>query len=235
MQYHAGRVRRLVAVLAAVLVASGVTLAGMGVATASGRPSQFAVIKFLPALDEVTLQIPTPPCPHPSKGCVWRLTVNEPLAPGTPFLGQATGTSGLLVVKYPATVCGTVQGDASIALQADVSVGGTVWHFRVGHRITIPCPSTGPTPVNPTVAAVVSVDPAATGSLTAATSVGDPGSNTVSAAAASQLPFTGTDVRSLALLGGSLALAGLLLGAGLDQRRRAARRVQRITDWFFRL
>ncbi len=237
MRDHGGSVHRLVAVVAALLVVSGVTIAGMGVATASARPSQFAIIKFIPSLDEVTLQIPTPPCPHPSSGCIWKLSVNEPFAPGMPFLGQAIGTTGLLVVKYPATVCGTVQGDASVALQADVSIGGTVWHYRVGHRITIPCGSTGPAApvgVAPAAGSVAAADPSAAEPFTAALPSDDPGPAMTSAPVA-QLPFTGLDVRPLALIGGFLALAGLVLIAGFDQRRWAMRRLRFISDWFFQL
>ena len=220
---------RLVAVLSAIVIASGITIAGMGVATASMRPSQFVIISFVPSLDEVTLQIPTPPCKHESRGCVWKLSVNEPLAPGTPVLGQATGRSGLLVVKYPAAVCGTVQGDASVALQADVSVGGSVWHYKVGHRITIPCPSTSP--------GAAPADPAATGTapFTGAPSTADQSGHAVQTAAVAQLPFTGVGVRSLALTGTSFVLAGLVLAAGLEQRRRLVRRVRVMASWLFGL
>jgi hypothetical protein len=129
-------------VAAAVSIALGVTLVNMGVASAASRPSAFPIIKFIPAENEVTLLIPTPPCRNTPPGCVWKLSVNEPFAPGTPLLGVAIGTSGLLTVTYPPLTCGVIQGDASREIQADVSVGSQHFRLEVGHRLTIACPGT---------------------------------------------------------------------------------------------
>ena len=132
-----GSTSRRIAAVVAFSVVVGVPLAGTGVATAALRPKHFVVIKFVPSANEVTLQIPTPPCRHGPPGCVWRLLVNEPFVPGEPLLGVVTGTSGLLTVTYPSTVCGVVQGDAS-----GMSAGSGRWRIKVGHRKTIVCPVT---------------------------------------------------------------------------------------------
>ncbi len=242
MREHGRRVHRRVAALAAALVVAGVTLASMGSATAAPRPSQFIIIKFIPSLHEVTLTIPTPPCKHGPPGCVWRLWVNEPFAPGAPVLGSAVGTSGVLTVTYPSTVCGTVQGDASVTLQADVSVGGQVWRYKVGHRMTIPCTPTSPVthpptatthPVAPTTTATTPApDPSSSATTalpftggTATTTTGPTTGKAVQTAAISQLPFTGIDLKPMVLMGMALILSGLLLASRLEQRRRALRRL----------
>ena len=229
---RSGAYRRL-AWLGAGLVVAGVALTGVGVASAATRPSRFVVIKFLPALNEVTLTIPTPPCPNGPPGCIWRLWVDEPFAPGAPALGSATGTTGTLVVTYPSTVCGTVQGDASVTLQADVSVGGEVWRYKVGHRTDIPCPPPGPPsppptspPTPPPAVTATTVTPATT--PTASPSTPDGGTTptkAVQTAAISQLPFTGIDLEPMALAGLASVLAGLLLATRLEERRRALRRL----------
>ncbi len=213
--------------MAAISIAVGVTLSGMGVAGAAPQPSKFVIIRFIQSLHEVTLQIPTPPCKHGPPGCVWKLSVNEPLLPGDPELGVATGTSGLLTVIYPSTVCGTVQGDAGVLLQADVSVGGQTWRYKVGHRLVIVCPPTIP-PTTPTHS--VPAQPPNDGG----TPPSPPGGATFTAngpqaavktAAPAQLPFTGIDLTPMALIGMSLVLCGLVLASRLDERRRALRRV----------
>jgi hypothetical protein len=232
--------------MAAGMIMAGLVLTGVGVANAAARPSRFVVITFLPAQHEVTLTIPTPPCKHGPPGCIWRLWVNEPFVPGAPALGSAVGTTGTLVVTYPATLCDTtVQGDASVTLQADVSVGGEVWRYKVGHRMELPaCPTPGSTtttttPVGPggtttttTVTPTTAVTPTTTATATAtaspvATSTTDPTTPTkaVQTAAISQLPFTGIDLEPMALLGMASVLAGLLLATRLEQRRRALRRL----------
>ena len=208
----------------------GVALTGIATATAAPGPSKFAIVKFLPSLNEVTLTVPTPPCRKGPPGCVWQLWVNEPFAPGAPVLGTATGTSGVLTVTYPSTVCGTVQGDASVALQADVSVGGLTFRHLFGHRLTIQCttttatadpqtaPPTGPTTQLP-FAGVISSSPT------------DPGTTATAArttAAVVQLPFTGLNVRPLAIIGSVLVLLGLMLVTRREHQRR-------LLDWFLGL
>ena len=245
MPEHGRRVHRRAARCAATVLVVGMVMVGTGAASAAPRPDRFAVITFIPASHQVTLTIPTPPCQGGPPGCVWRLWVNEPDTPGAPVLGSATGTSGVLVVTYPATVCGTVQGDASVLLQADVAVGGTVWRYKVGHRTIIPCPSTPPpTPPTPptsvttpttistvvppptTITTVIPPPVGADGQPPSTTSVPLTTTTAVRKAALAQLPFTGIDLEPMVLLGTALVLAGLVLATGLEQRRQALRRLQ---------
>jgi hypothetical protein len=249
MREHGRRVHRRIAALVVTLIVVGVALAGMGSATALPRPSQFVIIKFIPSLHEVTMTIPTPACKHGPPGCVWRLWVDEPFAPGAPVLGSAIGTSGTVTVTYPSTVCGTVQGDASVTLQADASVGGQFWRFKVGHRTAIPCPPTTPNvhpppPATPPVAATTPTRGAPDPTGAAATPVPVAGvaststpataspAKAVETAAISQLPFTGIDLTPMALIGMALVLGGLLLATGLEQRRRIRHRLHSTARWF---
>jgi hypothetical protein len=142
MRERGSSTNRRLAVVAAIVIALGVTLVNVGVASAASRPSAFPIIKFIPAADEVTLLIPTPPCRNTPPGCLWKLSVNEPFEPGAPLLGVAIGTTGLLTVTYPPLTCGVVQGDASREIQADVSDGSQNFRLVVGHRLTIGCPGT---------------------------------------------------------------------------------------------
>ena len=206
-----------IAAIVAFSVVVGVPLAGTGVATAALRPHHFVVVKFVPSANQVTLQIPTPPCRHGPPGCVWRLLVNEPFVPGEPLLGTATGMSGLLTVTYPSTVCGVVQGDAS-----GMSTGSMRWRYKVGHRMTIVCPVTRtahPPAVTPT-AVVTSSQP-----LTGSPSTSSPpaSSHTVQAPAIAPLPFTGIDIKPLALIGLAMVMGGLVFLTTLKGRRRALR------------
>jgi hypothetical protein len=226
MREHGKRVHRRVAALAAISIVAGVTLAGVGSAGAEPRPNRFVIIKFAPPLHQVTLTIPTPPCKHGPPGCVWRLWVNEPFAPGAPVLGSAIGTSGFLTVTYPSTVCGTVQGDASVTVQqANASAGGQTFRYEVGHRLTIPCTPTSASAHPPTG----TVQPSTTTPVptTQLAFTGATSSSTVKTAAVTQLPFTGLDVRPLAMIGIALVLLGLMLATPLLEQRR------RVLRWLF--
>jgi hypothetical protein len=210
--------------MAAGLVVAGLVLTGVGVAGAASSSPKFALITFVPTHHEVTLTIPTPPCKAGPPGCVWRLTVNEPFAPGAPALGQVTGTTGTLVVTYPATVCGTtVQGDASVQ-----AVAGGVWRYKIGHRTVVPaCPPPASTTTTTTKPGAVTPGATTTVPAAATTSVTDPTpARAVQTAALAQLPFTGIDIEPIGLIGMACVLAGLLLATRFEQRRRTLRRLR---------
>jgi hypothetical protein len=230
MRVHGKRVLWRIRGLAIITIVVGVALAGMGSGAAAQRsPGKFAVIKFFPSLHQVTLTIPTPPCKQGPPGCVWRLWVNEPFAPGAPVLGTVTGTSGVLTVTYPATVCGTVQGDASVTLQADVSEGGPTVRHKFGHRLTITCPPNSANSRPPTTTPDPTTQLPFTGAVSGSPT--DPASTSrvaTTTAAVSQLPFTGVDVRPLAVIGIALILLGLMLVTRPERQRR-------VVHWFFGL
>jgi hypothetical protein len=202
--------RRLVMAVAVGSVALGVVIPSAGAASASSRGGRFAVIKFSPASQVVTLDLPTRGCParHPSD-CVWKLVVNEPGVPGQPSVDSnpPTGTSGVLTVAYPKNFCGVIQ--------ADVMIGPAPWRLQFGHKATIQTASV--------------CDPSQlpfTGSTPAS---GSRGAVTVAKTTPAQLPFTGIDVRPLAIVGLSLMLFGLSLLTTLEQRRRTLRRFRYAT------
>lgn len=218
--------RRWLAVAAVGLVGLGVALIGSGTASASGRGA-FPVIKFWPTDQVVTLQIPSPPCrgDHPP-GCVWMLTVNEPNVPAQTLVGTAQGTSGLLTIDYPKNFCGVIQADAA--------VGPAPWSLVIGHRATIQTATvcdavTAPTTVTPTTAPLTTAPPATTPPaqlpFTGSASTSTTNAALVAQTTLERLPFTGVDVKPLAIVGTFLILLGLNILTTLEQRRRALRRV----------
>jgi hypothetical protein len=203
-------------------------LIGSGTASASGRGA-FPIIKFWPTDKVVTLQIPSPPCRGEHlPGCVWMLTVNEPNVPAQTLVGTAQGTSGILTIAYPKDFCGVIQADAA--------VGPAHWSLVIGHRATIQTaevcdPVTAPTTVSP---ATAPPPPAATPPANTPQAqlpfTGSASTSTTNAALVAQttverLPFTGVDVKPLAIVGTFLILLGLNILTTLEQRRRALRRV----------
>lgn len=227
---------------AATLIVLGVVLLTAGTADASARVTHFAYIKFSDSTGEVTLQIPTAPC----DSCEWMLSVNEPEVPGQTVVGSAVGTSGLLTVAYPSEFCGVIQADAFR--------GPAPWDLRFGHKRTIqtanPCVTTTtsepptttttttkaptptttkpPTTTTPPVTKATSQLPFSN-SASSSTTTHPVAVAAVSATATSPtqatLPFTGLNVKPLALIGTTLIIIGLLILTTLEQRRRALRRL----------
>ncbi len=235
MREHGRRVHRRRAAFAAIVIAVGVTQATTGVATAAPRPNKFVVVRIDASAHQVTLQIPTPSCVHSPPGCVWLLAVDQPFTAGDPQLGMVTGTSGLLTVTYPASACGVVQGDAEVTVPGRTA-GSERWRYKVGHRIDLPCPPTGPTHPDPTTPAPPTTPSAPTTPTAAVTPVSNPGTPTdggttgsggatpaVKTAVLTQLPFTGIDLTPMVLIGTLLVAAGLALTSGLEGRRRTFR------------
>jgi len=211
------------AALGSVLVGSVVV--GSAPASASARGA-FAVIKFWPAENVVTLEIPVPPCRNRPANCVWRLMENEPDVPAQTVVGTMTGTSGILTLPYPTNFCGVIQADALV--ESSPGAAGP-WSFQIGRRTQLYPPTC--TPVTPTgnEPTTTTTKPAAptpaaqlpfTGSPPTATS--DP--LLVAKAQPTQLPFTGVDVKPLAIVGASLILLALSILTTLEQRRRGLRR-----------
>jgi hypothetical protein len=246
--------RRLLLAMAVASVCVGGLFVAVGTASAQSRVGATAQVTFWPSFHEVTLTVPSPPCPTSNPSCTWLLEVNEPDVPAQTVLGSATGNSGILTVTYPADFCGVIQADALI--------GPSPWYLKYGHKDTVgsncDTPVTSATPVtspantpsvvvptsqlpySATVATPTTVDPT-TGTTAPATANQAVTATTV----ATQLPFTGVNVKPLALVGAALILAGLYVLTTIEQRRRALARVgasvrsnpvgvktSRITRWF---
>jgi len=197
------------------------------------RGYSHAVLRFNVAAAEAVLTLPTPPCPVAEPGCVWRLIINEPKAPGAPVVGSVTGTSGVLTLPFPA-YCGVIQADAQI---------GPVWVQRNGIRhkidncVTPPTTSTTASTSTTTTSTTVVKQPVVSAtSTTPTTSAALPFTAATTAAttakpatvAAAQLPFTGLDIRPMILVGAALVLFGGLLLTTVESRRRALRRASAI-------
>jgi hypothetical protein len=248
---------RVVAVVAAVFVASGAAMVTAGTAWSApghavqprvraadaGQPrirSAHAVLRFDVAAGVVQLTIPTPPCPVTDEQCEWMLLMNEPEVPGQPTVGTATATSGVLTLSFP-DFCGVIQADALI--------GPAPWTLTHGvrHRIdncgtttTKPAPTTTTTTTKPAAVTTTTTKPPQVSAasttpttsalpFTAATSASPTTTSGPGAtAAAAQLPFTGLDIRPLILLGSALILFGGLLLTTVESRRRALQRASAV-------
>ena len=127
MQTRGRRVNRWLAAVAAALIALGSTFVIVGSASASAPVGHFPVIRFWPNYNVVTMTVPLRVwCPKSKPFCEWQLYVNEPDIPSQTLVGTATGTSGILTVKYPKHFCGVIQADAL--------VGPSPWLFQFGHK-----------------------------------------------------------------------------------------------------
>lgn len=147
---------------------------------------------------QVTLTIPVPSCRtvRGAQACEWMLLVDEQGVTGTPIIGTAVGTSGDLVVNYPA-FCGVIQADALVRTPEH-------WHMVVGHQRTIATCTSGNHTVTPPPSSSPLVD-----------SQTNPGASSLGGSTLLTLPFTGTPVE--ALLVGGLFMVGL--GFVLTSRR----------------
>jgi hypothetical protein len=203
------------------------------------------VLKFVSSDNEVTLKMPTPPCPATSPTCQWMLLVNEPDVPAKTVVGFVTGTSGTLSIAYPTNFCGVIQ--------ADVYIGPAPWRLRFGHQRTIDtAQSCNPPPVSPNppvtppaVTASAGPSPAAPATPATPAPVAADAAAPQPSASTAQLAFTGVNVPPLAIAGSALLIAGIYIVTTIEQRRRALRRARRavtsesvgagavrMTDWF---
>jgi hypothetical protein len=250
------RANRWLAIAASVMVALGSMLVIEGAASAATPVAHFPVIRFWTAYHRVTLDVPARAwCPKSKPKCVWELFVNEPDIPAQTVVGIATGSSGVLMVDYPAHFCGV--------LQADAIVGPSPWLLEYGHQKMIKTGSCDPhtttttgvpnststtrphststtttrprsttTTTKPKHHVVTtttvklpftsSTTPATVGAVAATAAVN---ASTTSAPPTAQLPFTGADVRPLAILGTLLIIFGIYILTTLEQRRRVFRRM----------
>jgi hypothetical protein len=216
------------------MAALGLVVSISGVASASVSPNHFAVIRFWPDSNEVTLQIPQPACPAARPSCVWTLYVNEPYVPAQTEVGKVSGTSGILTVAYPPDFCGVIQADALL--------GPSPLKLQIGHQTAVTtapeCPPVTRDTVPPLKPLPASDPPPVTG---VGTGTGTTGSGTgtatltndpahAAAAEAAQLPFTGIDVKPMGYIGVAMVITGLLLASTFEKRRRALRRVKMRTE-----
>jgi hypothetical protein len=208
--------------------------------TLVAQPGGRAVLKFVSSGNEVTLKIPTPPCPATSPACRWMLFVNEPDVPAKTVAGLVTGSSGTLSIAYPTNFCGVIQ--------ADVYLGPAPWHLRFGHQRTIETAlSCNPPPVPPSPPVVTPAVTSGTVPTPTAPATADatPTPQPVTPASTSELAFTGANIAPLAIAGSALLLASIYILTSLEQRRRALRRASKaitpesvgagavkMTNWF---
>jgi hypothetical protein len=235
------------------LVTAGATAGASATTTTQATPQfAFPVLRFDATTSTATLIIPTPPCPGGATGCEWMLYANEPALPGTPTIGSVVGTSGTLTMVMPA-FCGVIQIDALIGPdwtyktgskhQVDTCTTPTTTTTDPTTTTTSTTTTTDPTTTT-TDPTTTTTDPTTTttgpttsttdpSKVAAATTLppngggsgGTGGSGTGSdTAGTSTLPFTGTNVRMMLLLGFSLILLGIMLLTSMETRRRLLRR-----------
>ncbi len=232
--------KRIVIAAAIVLAAAGaaVTTTASAASAAPAGPGVVLhpVITFDDVAHQVTLTIPTTPCPAAMPECIWKFFLNEPkLSVDVTTVYSEPGASGTLTIPYPDAFCGVIQADAYI--------GGPPWVPQRGFQHTISdCTSTPVTPPSPpsntpvTPAPIVpaattpppasppadaaTVTPsaapvvAATSAQPVTTATAPPATPAHVAPVATQLPFTGLDVEPLLFIGMGLVLLGLYLMLG---------------------
>ena len=143
--------------------------------------------------------------------------MNLPKEPGMPVAGQVTGTSGVLALDYP-NYCGY--------FQVDVLIGPSPWMIVSGVRhpdfaCVPPTTTTTTTTTTPVVVSSTTVPPNVASSTTVPNgSSSVPFTATSGTTTPSQLPFTGMEIKPLAILGGLLILIGGMVLTTVESRRR---------------
>lgn len=255
MQTRGRRVNRWLAAVAAAFIALGSIFVIVGTASASTPIGHFPTIRFWNSFKVVTMDVPERAwCPKSEPYCEWQLFVDEPDIPSQTVVGTATGTSGILTVHYPADFCGVLQADAIVGPSPWLLQFGRRHTVKTGScgtttttttvrppptttttlrpppttTTTRPCNCTTTTkpyshPTTTTTTTAQSLPFTSTSSAPAVIGRSDGPTPTTDAVA--QLPFTGADVRPLALIGSALILMGIYILTTLEQRRRAMRRM----------
>jgi hypothetical protein len=222
---------RVVAVVAAVLVATGAAMVTAGTAWSApghaAKPSTtstqatitsarahghavkpavtstHSVLRIDDAAGRVELTIPTPPCPVSNEHCEWMLVINEPELPGQPIVGSVTGTSGVLTLAFP-KFCGVIQADSLI--------GPAPWMATHGIRRRI---DTCTTPTTTTTTTSTKPPPATTKPTTTTTKPPQVSAATTTPTT-SALPFTAATSASPTTTAPHVAAAAQLPFTGLD-------------------
>ncbi len=119
-------------IIASVIAVTVVAAAAAGTAWGASGPSS-AIITFDDVAQQVTLQIPDPPCDVTEPNCVWKFFLNEPKE--SVDVATIFGTSGTLTLPYPANFCGIIQADAYVG----PSMNGP-WVPKRGWQHQIPPP-----------------------------------------------------------------------------------------------
>jgi hypothetical protein len=178
------------------LIGVGIALVALLGSMDAAGANPHAIFTF--SATQVTLSIPAPSCRtiREAQACEWMLLVEERGVTGTSVIGTVVGTSGDLVVNYPA-FCGEIQADALVRTPEH-------WHKIVGHQRTIATCSSGNHTVTPPPASSPVVN-----------SQTNPGASGLGGSTLLTLPFTGTPVE--ALLVGGLFMVGV--GVVLTSRR----------------
>jgi hypothetical protein len=213
-----------------------IVVAGAAAGTAWGGSPTSAVITF--EAQQVTLQIPVPPCTTAEPNCVWKFFLNEPKL--SVDVATVYGTSGTLTLAYPANFCGVIQADAYVGpSQAGPWVSKRGWQHTIeSSTCTTPTPPTGgggdALPVTPPPAAAPVVVPPIPTTTTTSTTADSPAPQaaavtpvvapTVAAASVTpttvpttgpatltSLPFTGANLEPFVYLGLTFVTLGLCL------------------------
>lgn len=241
----------------AALVSAGAAWSAPGHPSGPHAGSSQPQLTYDSATQQFELQLPTPVCPKTVPDCVWMLWVNEPQMSGTPLVGAKTGSSGTLTVTVP-NFCGVVQADAELGPAPWTFVKGIRRHLDSCESSTtttkVPPTTTTTSGAAPSTTTTTTVAPTSTTTTVAPTSTtttvapkvaaastttvalpftGATSSSTTtvgakSTAPATQLPFTGADLRPLVLLGSMMIILGGFLLSTVESRRRMLRRASAI-------
>jgi hypothetical protein len=149
-----GYMGRASAMGAIVLVAIALGAAFSPSIAEAGSPHPY--IRWDTAQNQVEMIISPDACAHlGSTNCQWMLWVNEPYANPPVTVGYQIGSGGTLSIPYP-SICGVLQADKLVTLQADLLSGNGHWIFLGGSRHHIlNCAALRPSPPASTTQAVI--------------------------------------------------------------------------------
>jgi len=220
-------VKRLWVVFISVLALFTIN-ATLGGATWSAAASPSTPQIIFDDLDQqAKLVVPTPPCPTTQPDCQWKFVVQIP--EGNITVGVVVGTSGTLVVPYPANFCGVIQADA---------YRGPPFVPLRGFQHTIETCHTTPTTSTTTTSTSTTSTTTTTGPMHVPPPIVTPNTSPLPAppvappvtpstpvvvTTPTQLPFTGVNTKPMLFVGLTLVALGVALLTSASTWRRMGR------------
>jgi hypothetical protein len=185
--------KRIALVVITGIVLMVLSVAMQGAAWGGGTSPGTPVITFDNAAQAAQLTIPASSCNPSGPNCQWKFYLTEPSH--SLVVGNIDGSSGTLIIPYPAHYCGTMEAEAYVGQASSPAVQETVsgccWPSP-STTLPTPTPTSQPTPT-PTSLPTPTPTPAPTStSTTLAVANGPTGATLPPSAAAASSPPAGS-------------------------------------------